>query len=88
MVDKANVKYEIQSFDANTGSLLIKYYTDEGPDGLLTNIDVPIINGQYANQTDIEAMIELMKPTYQLERLTVSTIVEVPSFLTQHIKKE
>lgn len=86
MLDKANVKYEIQSFNPNNGSLTIKYYTDEVPNGLMYNIDVPIVDGSFASQTEIEAMIELMKPTNQLERLIVSTTVEVPSFLTQHIK--
>ena len=49
MLDKANVKYEIQSFNPNNGSLTIKYYTDEVANGLMYNIDVPIVDGNFAS---------------------------------------
>jgi hypothetical protein len=85
MLDKSNVKYEILNFDPRNGSLLVKYFTDDVPEGLKYNIDVPIVNGQFVSQVEVEAMIELMKPTAQLERLIVSTTMEIPSYLTQHI---
>jgi hypothetical protein len=85
MLDKANVKYEILNFDPNNGSLLIKYFTDDVPEGLRFNIDVPIIDGKFADEDAVQAMIEQMKPTPQLERIVASSTVEIPSYLTQHI---
>ena len=87
MLDKSNVKYEILNFDPNNGSLLIKYFTDDAPDGLRYNLDVPIIDGQFIGQDAVVAMIEQMKPTFQLERLVVSSTTEIPSYLTQHISE-
>ena len=68
--------------------MTVKYYTDDFPQGLEYNIDVPIIDGKFVGKDEIDAMIEFAKPKGQLERMVVTTKIEPPDFLKQYIKEE
>lgn len=80
-----NIKNEIISFDPITGSIVVKYFCDEVPDGLSFNIDVPIENGQLADITTINNLIEIFKPIGQLERIAQLKAITVPEFLAEKI---
>ena len=82
------IKHEITNFNTSTGSLTVKYYTDDFPQGLEYNIDVPIIDGKFVGQDEINAMIEFNKPKGQLERIVTTAKIEPPDFLKQYIKEE
>jgi hypothetical protein len=82
------IKHEITNFNTSTGSLTVKYYTDDFPQGLQYNIDVPIIDGKFIGKDEIDAMIEFNKPKGQLERILATTKIEPPDFLKQYIKEE
>lgn len=80
-----NIENEIVSFDTVTGSILVKYYSLEVPDGLFFNIDLPIENGNFPTLEKINELIDLFKPTGQLERMAQLKAVDVPSFLAEKI---
>jgi hypothetical protein len=82
------IKHEITNFNSSTGSLTVKYYTDDFPQGLEYNIDVPIIDGEFVGKDEIDAMIEFNKPKGQLERIVTTAKIETPDFLKQYIKEE
>jgi hypothetical protein len=82
------IKHEITNFNSSTGSLTVKYYTDDFPQGLEYNIDVPIIDGKFVGKDEIDAMIEFSKPKGQLERIVTTAKIETPDFLKQYIKEE
>jgi len=82
------IKHEIVNFNISTGSLTVKYYTDDFPQGLTYNIDVPIVDGKFVGKEEIDTMIEFAKPKGQLERMVVTTKIEPPDYLKQYIKEE
>lgn len=82
------IKHEITNFNSSTGSLTVKYYTDDFTQGLEYNIDVPIIDGKFVGKDEIDAMIEFNKPKGQLERIVTTAKIETPDFLKQYIKEE
>ena len=82
------IKHEITNFNTSTGSLTVKYYTDDFPQGLQYNIDVPIIDGKFVGKDEVDAMIEFNKPKGQLERILTTSNIEPPDFLKQYIKEE
>ena len=76
------IEHEIISFYAPTGSLLVRYFCAEEPQGLSYNIDVPLVDGAFVDQTEINALIEAMKPTGQLERLVALKTAIIPDTLS------
>ena len=81
-----NIQHKILSFHPETGSILVNYYCDEIPDGLSYNIDIPVVNGSFVGQDEIDKLIEAFKPTGQLMRLAEIKLAEVPEHLAQHVK--
>lgn len=79
------IKHEIMSFNQDTLSIVVRYYTDEVPDGLSYNIDIPIENGQLASKEVIDSLIEAFKPVGQLERIAIANTITVPEFLLEKI---
>jgi hypothetical protein len=73
-----NIQHEIISFYPPTGSMVVRYFCDEVPDGLRYNIDIPLENGAFIPQDKINELIDAMKPVGQLERLAALAAVEVP----------
>jgi hypothetical protein len=76
-----NIQHEIISFHPPTGSLLVRYFSNEVPDGLTYNIDVPLVDGEFVSQDQIDALIVAMQPIGQLERLYLLQTVKVPDAL-------
>lgn len=63
------MNYEIKSFDRITGSALVRFWTDDYPDGLQYNIDVPVKDGAYLSGAELDAHIRCFSPTGQIERM-------------------
>jgi hypothetical protein len=63
------MKYKITNFYADTGSALVKFYTDEFPDGLSYNVDIPIENGQYITGEALDQHILSFAPYGQIQRI-------------------
>jgi hypothetical protein len=83
-----NIKHELISFHAPTGSMLVRYFSDEVPDGLAYNIDIPLENGSFVGQEKIDELIEAMKPIGQLERIAALQSVVIPETLAALIPPE
>lgn len=83
-----NIQHEIISFHAPTGSMLVRYYSEEVPEGLHYNIDIPLENGAFVGQEQINALIEAMKPVGQLERIFELQTVEIPAALAALIPQQ
>ena len=76
-----DIQHEILSFDANTGSILVRYFSKEVPDGLSYNIDLPVEGGVYPDSSEIEDLIVAMRPVGQLRRATNLKSINVPPHL-------
>lgn len=76
-----NIQHEILSFYPPTGSMLVRYFCDEVPEGLAYNIDIPLEDGAFVGEDKINELIEAMKPIGQLERLAALQAVSIPPAL-------
>ena len=83
-----NVQYEIVEFNPNNASIRVKYFTEEFTEGFFFNFDVPVVDGKFADQEAINAMIEAFKPVPQIERVLLSRKMEIPSFLAEKIVEQ
>ena len=80
-----SIQHEILSFNPTTGSILVRYFTEAVPEGLRYNVDIPIVDGVFASQEEVEALIEHMAPVGQLERVAVTKQAEVPNYLQAYV---
>lgn len=76
-----NIQHEIISFHPATGSMLVRYFSEEVPDGLTYNVDIPLENGAFVGQEQIDALIEAVKPVGQLERIAALKVAQIPPAL-------
>lgn len=83
-----NIQHEITAFSPVTGSMLVRYFSEEVPDGLVYNIDIPIVDGAYVGQTEIDALVEAMTPVGQLERIAKLKQAPIPPALAALIPPE
>ena len=81
------IKYDILEFVPNIGSIIVKWYCDEVPDGLVYNVDLPIVDGQYPEQHELHDIIKQFEPTGQLERIADLNRAQVPEYLDKLIYK-
>lgn len=79
------IKSEILNFYPETGSLEVKYYCDEVPEGLVFAIDLPIENGQWISEEELDSFIKFMCPISQIERLAHIRNTPVPQYLLNKI---
>jgi hypothetical protein len=77
-----NIQNQIIAFDSSFGSIVVKYFSDEYPEGMVYNIDLPIVDGAYPSEQEIQALIENMKPAGQMERLVAVRSATPPANLT------
>lgn len=75
------MQYEIKAFDKQSGSALVRFWTEAYPDGLTYNVDVPIEGGAYVTGAALDAYIQAFAPHGQISRLVEaraidSTVVE------------
>lgn len=80
-----NIQHEILSFNPETGSILVKYFCSEIPEGLIYNIDLPIENNQYPNENSIVEIIKQFEPNSQLGRMINLKNISIPMFLLELI---
>jgi len=83
-----NVQYEIVEFNPNNASIRVKYFTEEFTEGFFFNFDIPVVDGKFADQEAVNAMIEAFKPVPQIERVLLSRKMEIPSFLAEKIVEQ
>jgi hypothetical protein len=76
------IQYRILNYVPEQASLLVNYFCDEVPDGITYAIDVPVIDGQLADEEEIMQLIQGYTPKGQLERLAALKTVEHPTHLT------
>lgn len=76
-----NIQHTILQFTSATGSIVVKYFCNELPDGLVYNIDLPITDGQYPTEAEMLALIEAYKPTGQIKRITDVAAATPPQYL-------
>ncbi len=80
------IKHKIISFNANTGSIEVLYYTDDFQEGLVYNIDIPINNSVYASKDEIEELINLFAPKGQVERAITLKNTETPAYIAEMVE--
>lgn len=61
--------YEIKAFDKIQGTALVRFWTDDYPDGLTYGVDVPIVGGSYIDGDALGAHIMSFAPYGQIARL-------------------
>lgn len=73
-----DIKYEMLSFNAETGGAVIRYWTDAAPQGLICNVDIPIENGAFLKNQALVDYIMHYAPTGQLERMEQIATAVIP----------
>lgn len=76
---------EILSFNPTTGSVNVRYFSNEVPEGVSFNIDLPLDNGQLPSEATISEILNTYTPLAQLERLAALKTITVPEFLSSKI---
>ena len=80
------IKYEILNFYPETAAVMVKYYTDEFPEGFTYNVDIPLDSGVYPEEIALNDIIMLYAPKFQIERITTAKNIEPPEYLKAYIK--
>lgn len=80
-----DIQHEILSFDPTIGGITVRYYTESNSVGFTFNIDLPIENGSFPDETGVNSLVELYKPSGQLKRLEDIKTAVVPAFLAAKI---
>ena len=83
-----DIQFKILAFHPETASISVNYYCDEIPDGLTYSIDIPMVNGEFASQDEINHLIKCFEPVGQLQRLVDAKNAAIPEHLASYIKKE
>jgi hypothetical protein len=80
-----NIKYDILEFVPHTGAIAVKWYSDEVPYGLVYNVDLPIVNGNYPALEELDNIIKNFEPRGQLERIAALNQAKIPEYLDKLI---
>jgi hypothetical protein len=80
-----NIKYDILEFVPHIGCIVVKWYCDEVPQGLVYNVDLPIIDGHYPHYEELDEIINRFTPVGQLERIAALSKVKIPEYLDKLI---
>jgi hypothetical protein len=83
-----NIQHEIISFNPVMGSIIVKYFSAESQEKLEFSIDLPIENGVFPDEQAINELIELYKPTAQLNRIAALKTVQIPQYLLDKVIQE
>lgn len=83
-----NIQHEILSFDENIGGVLVRYFTDSNPTGYIYNIDVPMIDGEYVSEIELNTHIEHLAPKSQLQRVEEIKTAKLPAYLSSIVAKQ
>lgn len=83
------IQYKIINYLPEQASLVVNYFTEDVPDGLTYNLDIPIIDGQLADAEEVMKLIEVMTPKAQLERIAhLQSLTNHPEHLTALIQND
>ena len=83
------VQYKILNYIPEHASLVVNYFTDDVPNGLTYNLDIPIVDGELADSEEIAKLIEVMAPRAQLERMAhLQSLSNHPEHLTAFIQDQ
>lgn len=77
------MQYKIREFNKATGSALVQFYTDELPEGLMYNVDIPIVDGQFVSGETLNAHIMGFAPFGQISRLVELRSVPDPELVIE-----
>lgn len=80
------MNYEILNFDSLTGSIDVRFWTDDFVEGLVYRIDVPVVDGRYVDGSELEAAIMSFAPHGQISRLLSVRALEQPASIVTKIK--
>jgi hypothetical protein len=75
------INHEVISFDPNTGSIVVRYFTDDIQPGYAYSIDLPIVDGALPTEAEIQQLIDLHSPRIQLERIAAMKTASIPEYL-------
>lgn len=79
------VQHEIISFSPDTGTVAVRYFSSEVPEGIQYGVDVPFVDGQYASMDALTDLINHMAPRWQLERIATLRTATTPDYLARYI---
>lgn len=74
------MQYKIMNFDATTGSLIVKFYTEELPEGPQYAIALPIVDGEYISADALHMHIMSFAPYEHIARLVAVKAATPPVF--------
>ena len=80
-----NIQHQIIEFNPTTVSIVVKYWAEQFPEGLVFNIDLPIVDGQFPADEEIENAIKAHEPKSQIERLIQTQTLNIPDNFKQKI---
>ena len=78
---------EILGFNRNTGSLTVRFFTADYPEGLVYNVDVPIVDGAYISGPALDELIDSFSPYGQIEYILNARKAQVPDALQPFAEK-
>lgn len=70
------MQYEIKAFDKQSGSALVRFWTDDFPAGLIYNVDIPIDGGAYITGAALDNHIQSFAPYGQIARLVATAALD------------
>ncbi len=79
------IDYEITEFDPENNVALVRYFTNENPDGVVRQVLLPLINGQHPDEIQTEHYVMGCAPIYELDR--IETYKKSPPKVPKHLKK-
>ena len=80
-----DIKYKIVSFDKVTGTIVVLFYSNEYPSGLVFNIDIPIENGKYISGDALHTYIMTFAPYGQINRILLAQQAPDPEITVEPI---
>lgn len=80
-----NIQNEILNFDEASGTILVRYFTSDFPEGFAYNIDLPIVDGQYPSEEELQELVRVYEPRGQLERIVAVKTATVPENLRSKV---
>ena len=62
------MQYQITHFQESTGTVSVRFWTEQYPDGLSFSIDIPLVNGEYITGEALNNHIMSFAPYEQIKR--------------------
>lgn len=79
------IKHEILEFNPVTGNIVVRYFTDDFTEGYVFNIDLPIKDGAFPSQAEINDLIIFYAPKEQLARAGAVKNTPIPDYLLNYV---